>query len=176
MTVTRSDSMYSRSVAGRASSRFPAVPWTSATCTVSVIYLFPSISHGDSLVKGGYGCRLFGFLLGLACPGGSDFAGDANFDAECFLMVRAGFLDDAVITRRHAPSLKQFLEGGLGVSPPQGIVRSGECTLDERLLHEPPGSIQSGIQINGCNDGFVRVRQYSGLQSPACLLFAPAET
>src|SRR5882762_4582326 len=101
ITVTRSDSMYSRSVAGRASSRFPAAPRTSATCAVSVMLLFTSLSFDAQLVEGRHGCRLFGFLLGLACFGSSQFTGDAHFDAESFFVVRAGFFNDAVIARRH---------------------------------------------------------------------------
>src|ERR1700682_6031852 len=144
MTVTRSDSMYSRSVAGRASSRFPAAPCTSATCAVSGIFVFPSVSFGAQLLESRHGCRLFGFLLGLACAGGGDFTGDAHFDAKCFLVVRAGFFNNAVITRRHAPRLQQFLERGLVVRPPQGFGRGGECALHARLLHEPPCSVQDG--------------------------------
>src|SRR5882762_605656 len=85
MTVTRSDSMYSRSVAaGGASTRFPAAPCTSATCAVSVMLLFTSVSF-----------------------------------------------DDAVITRRHAPCLEQFLKRRLVVGPPQIAGRRGECDLHE---------------------------------------------
>jgi hypothetical protein len=93
--------------------------------------LFTSLSFDAQLVEGGYGCRLFGFLLGLACSGGSQFTGDAHFDAESFLVVRTGFFDDAVITRRHAPCLEQFLKRRLVVGPPQIAGSGGECDLHE---------------------------------------------
>jgi len=69
--------------------------------------------------------------LVLPVPAGSQFTGDAHFDAESFLVVRTGFFDDAVITRRHAPCLEQFLKRRLVVGPPQIAGRSGECDLHE---------------------------------------------
>src|SRR6266478_5213873 len=122
MTVTRSDSMYSRSVAaGGASTRFPAAPCTSATCAVSVMLLFTSLSFDAQLIEGGYGCRLFGFLLGLACSGGSQFTGDAHFDAESFLVVPRAILCRAFGNARAV---------GQGLPEPSGIT---EFMSEDRL-------------------------------------------
>jgi len=67
MTVTRSDSMYSRSVAAEGLPLdFPQRPALGDLCGVSHASVH-CLSFDCPMVEGGYGCRLFGFLLGLAC-------------------------------------------------------------------------------------------------------------
>src|SRR5713226_2857079 len=149
MTVTKSDSMYSCSVAGRTTSRFPAAPCTSATWAVSFILQFPCIAFDAQSVERGQGRRLLGFLLGLACTGGGDFTGDTHFDAECFLVVGAGFFNDVLTTWRHAPGVEQFMRRLFAVGAAQSVGCGSGCALDKRLTHERAGGVQAGIKVKG---------------------------
>src|SRR6202035_5585259 len=87
ITVTSSDSIYSRSVAGRASVCCAAPGRDSTTCAVSDI-VAAAQSLRFQLYQGRYRCGLFSFFFGFSQTDGGNFPGDANLNPKRLLVVR----------------------------------------------------------------------------------------
>src|SRR5579863_9267162 len=144
ITVTRSDSMYSRTVAGRVASCCAAAASRASTaCAVSDVTSFLS----SQLYQGRDRSGLLRFFFGSSRSDRGSLPCDADLDAECFLMIRAALRNHMVGARRHSSRLQEFLQRGLmvGVAHAFGLAR--DRSLHQSAPDESSRRLQPAIQV-----------------------------
>jgi len=129
-------------------------------------------------------CLLLGGALGLgqsACA--SVTVGDADFDTEELLMVRATLGGEDVLRLACSCGLEILLEGGLvvadgsgeGVACREGTVQIRDGGLDDVPLDEGAGSVQAAIEVEGGDYGFECIGEKGWLLAASTLFFSAAE-
>jgi hypothetical protein len=143
----------------------------------------------DEAFEGDAGCLLLGLLLGGAFGFGEGAratvaVGDADFDAEELLVIRAALCGKDVLRLPRSGGLEVFLESGLviadgsgeGVAGAEGSVELRDGGLDDVALDEGACSVESAVEVEGGDDGFEGIGEEGGLLAASALLFSAAET